>query len=360
VTLTSPSSTSNLLDIDTIYLEPKVLEYARGREILWRFPDAGRIEVASHWNIPGLHGNQGNASDWLRIKKNVLVLGVKKSLQFRPNGRSADFIAPGVANGCAMSCAYCYVPRRKGYANPISAFVNIEQVCRAIGRHASTQDEKTEPNTVDAAHWVYELGENSDCSVDAALSDNMRDLVELFRDLPHAKATWATKFVNRDLLSYEPQGKTRIRFSLMPPAIARVVDVRTSRMEERIAAINDFVEAGYEVHLNFSPVIICEDWLRQWEELFRCLDDVLSAQARAQLACEIIFLTHNERLHDVNLQWHPQAEELLWQPEMQETKVSQCGDVNVRYQSGWKGAQVRALRAALARHMPYCRVRYAF
>lgn len=350
----------NLLNIDTIYLEPRVLEYARGREILWRFPDARRIEVASHWNIPGLHGNEGNASDWLRIKKNVLVLGVKKSLQFRPNGRSADFIAPGVANGCAMSCAYCYVPRRKGYANPISTFVNIEQVCRAIERHAGTQGAKTEPNTVDASHWVYELGENSDCLVDAALSDNMRDLVALFRDLPHAKATWATKFVNRDLLSYEPQGKTRIRFSLMPPGIARVVDVRTSRMEERIAAINDFVEAGYEVHLNFSPVIICEDWLQQWEELFRHVDDVLSQQVKAQLACEIIFLTHNERLHDVNLQWHPKAEELLWQPEFQETKVSQCGDVNVRYKSGWKGAQVRALREVLARHMPYCRVRYAF
>ena len=33
-----------------------------------------------------------------------------------------------------------------------------------------------------------------------------------------------------------PQGRTRIRFSLMPDADAKVLDVRTSRIAERIAA----------------------------------------------------------------------------------------------------------------------------
>ncbi|VWX48406.1 hypothetical protein NOVOSPHI9U_160001 [Novosphingobium sp. 9U] len=47
----------------------------------------------------------------------------------RPNGRSADFIAPSSSNGCAMACAYCYVGRRKGYANPISVCVNIDGCC---------------------------------------------------------------------------------------------------------------------------------------------------------------------------------------------------------------------------------------
>ncbi len=37
----------------------------------------------------------------------------------------------------------------------------------------------------------------------------------------------------------------------MPREISKVVDVRTSPIPQRIAAINDFVAAGYEVHLNF-------------------------------------------------------------------------------------------------------------
>ncbi len=84
----------DLLRVSRIYLEPAVETYPRGREILARFPDAERIEVASHWKIPELHGNAGLAEDWLRVKRDTLVLGVKKGMQLRPNGRSADFIAP--------------------------------------------------------------------------------------------------------------------------------------------------------------------------------------------------------------------------------------------------------------------------
>lgn len=355
-----PNLPGHLLDIQTIYHEPNVEKHRRGCEILARFPDAKRIEVPSHWNIAGLHGNEGESENWIANKRQVLVLGARKSLQFRPNGRSADFIAPGHANGCTMSCAYCYVPRRKGFANPISTFVNIEQISRAIAKHVQNQGQKTEPNSVDAHNWIYEIGENSDCSVDAAICDNVRDLVEMFRTFEYSKATWATKYVNRDLLSYDPRGKTRLRFSLMPQEIARVVDVRTSAMPERIAAINDFAEAGYEVHLNFSPVILHEGWQQNYAQLFREIDDVLSAQAKAQLACEVIFLTHNAQLHEVNLKWHPKAEELLWTPENQESKQSQMGGENVRYKSGFKGRNVRAFRELLARHLPYCMVRYAF
>ena len=124
---------SHLIDIQTIYLESVVEEYLRGREVLAAYPDAERIVVDSHWKIPSLNGNEGSADDWLKIKRNVLVLGVKKSLSMRPNGRSAHFIAPSSSNGCAMACAYCYVPRRKGYANPISLFVNIDAIGRATG-----------------------------------------------------------------------------------------------------------------------------------------------------------------------------------------------------------------------------------
>jgi hypothetical protein len=218
-----------LLRVATIYLEPAVAEYARGREILARFPDAQRVEVASHWQIPGLHGNEGLVRDWVRVKRDVLVLGVRKTLQCRLNGRSADYIAPAAANGCAMACAYCYVPRRKGFANPITTFVNIEQIAGYLRRHARASGPKVTPNQVDATRWVYDLGENSDLSVDALVSDNVRDLVALYRELPNAKATWATKFVNPALLDYDPRGATRVRMSLMPAETARVVDVRPRR-----------------------------------------------------------------------------------------------------------------------------------
>ena len=158
-----------LLQVDTIYVEPAAAALPRGQEVLARFPGAERIEVPSHWRIPGLHGNPGVAGEWLKIKRETLVLGTLKSPRCRPNGRSSDFIAPSQANGCAMACAYCYVPRRKGYANPITVFANIEQVLRTIERHVGRQGVKARPNQCDPDAWRYDTGEHPDCSVDAGI-----------------------------------------------------------------------------------------------------------------------------------------------------------------------------------------------
>jgi spore photoproduct lyase len=348
------------LDVVRILIEPAAAEHPRGRQILDRFAQAERVEIASHWNIPNLHGDSDKVEEWVRTKRSVLVLGIKKTLTVRPNGRSGDFIAPSHSNGCAMACAYCYVSRRKGYANPITTFVNIDGIAAAIERHAGNLGPKTTPNQVDERCWVYDVGENGDCSVDALICDNVRDLTALFRRLPNAKGSFATKYVNRDLLSYDPAGGMRIRFSLMPAELARTLDVRTSPIAERIAAIDDFVRAGWEVHLNFSPVVAYEGWTADYTNLFRQVDALLSERAKAQLAAEVIFLTHNEALHEVNLRWHPKAEDLLWTPRWQEAKISENSAVNVRYRAPLKGKMIAVFRELLAHEMPYCRIRYAF
>ena len=100
-----PTTAGGLLRVGRIYHEPGVQEYARGREILDRFPDAELVEVPSHWNIPELHGDPGSAGRWNETKRTVLVLGVKKGLFCRPFYRSCDFVAPSQANGCAMACS---------------------------------------------------------------------------------------------------------------------------------------------------------------------------------------------------------------------------------------------------------------
>ncbi|WP_331714737.1 spore photoproduct lyase family protein [Auraticoccus cholistanensis] len=349
-----------LLQVRRIWAEPAAAASERGQQVLARFPDAEVVDVASHWQIPQLHGNEGNISRWVRVKTEDLVLGVKKSLQTRPNGRSADWIAPSTSNGCAMACAYCYVPRRKGYANPITVFTNTDAIIAHIGRHVRKQGPKPAPNQCDPHAWVYDLGENSDCSVDAAISDNVADLVAAFRQWPTAKASFATKHVNRQLLELDPQGRTRIRFSLMPEQDARLLDLRTSPVEERISAVDDFVAAGYEVHLNFSPVVIRDGWQQDWTDLLDHLSDSLGEAAKAQAAAEVIFLTHNAGLHEVNLGWHPKAEEVLWRPEIQEAKRSQNGADNVRYRVGLKSRAVRELTGIVEQHAPWLRIRYAF
>ncbi|MEO5968407.1 MAG: spore photoproduct lyase family protein, partial [Bdellovibrionia bacterium] len=153
---------------------------------------------------------------------------------------------------------------------------------------------------------------------------------------------------------------TRIRYSLMPQTIARYVDIRTSPISERIASVNRLFEAGYEVHLNFSPIIIYhgDQWKSDWLELFREIDGTLSASAKAQLACEAFFLSHSQDAHQINLKWNPKGEEFLWRPEIQVAKQTKP-DLLV-YDYTLKNRELAWFKAALAREIPYCRLRYSF
>ncbi|MFJ8864243.1 spore photoproduct lyase family protein [Streptomyces sp. NPDC102473] len=358
--LRSSPEARRMLSVRRIHAEPRSAMSPRGRQILAAFPDAEVVHADSHWRIPQLHGNEGNAERWVQIKRTVLVLGERKTLTVRPNGRSADWIAPGAANGCAMACSYCYVPRRKGFANPITVFTNIDRIISRIRHHVVGQGQKREPNQCDPDAWVYDIGENNDCSVDALISDNTADLVHAFSRWPTAKASFATKFVNPDLLLLEPRGRTRVRFSVMPPDDSRLLDIRTSPVEDRIAAAADFLDAGYEVHFNLSPVVIRPGWVQAWTELLRHLDDVLPQRVKSQASAEVIMLTHNRDLHEVNLAWHPRAEDTLWRPDLQQPKRSQNESWNVRYRDGIKASGVETMRALIGTHAPWMRVRYAF
>ena len=158
-----------------------------------------------------------------------------------------------------MACAYCYVPRRKGYANPITVFTNIDKIAPLSARHVKRQGPKPEPDQIDPAAWVYDIGENSDCSVDALVSDNIADLVATFRDLPTAKASFATKFVNRELLDLDPRGRTRVRFSLMPERDARLLDIRTARSPSGSPRSTTSSRPATRC-TSTSPRVVCAGW----------------------------------------------------------------------------------------------------
>jgi hypothetical protein len=106
--------------------------------------------------------------------------------------------------------------------------------------------------------------------------------------------------------------------------------------------------------------VLRDGWQRDWAELLTRLDDELGDAFKQQAACEIIMLTHNRDLHEVNLGWHPKAEDVLWRPDLQQAKRSQSGMWNVRYRNDHKRDGVQTLQDLIALHAPWLRVRYAF
>ena len=332
----------------------------RGKAALSRFPEAETLQIKQHNRLPELGMNH------FKIKSDVLVLGKLKTQDIKWSGRSADYIAPSLANGCFGACTYCYVDRHKN-VNPITLFTNIEENLASVDAHVNALDWPKPANQTDPVYWTYDIGCNSDISIDYSLTDGMKEVFSFYRDHPRAKGTFATKFVNPALLDVDPKRKIRIRFSLMPAHVSKLVDVRTDSIEKRLAAINDFYDAGYEVHVNFSPVIVYSGangdpkaWRNDYRELFRQFDAAVRPDVKAQLQSEVIFLTHNQGQHQANMAINPKAEELLWVPELQESKVSQFGGWNIRYKHQLKRQMIQVFQRMMQEEIPWCPIRYIF
>ena len=249
-----------------------------------------------------------------------LIKQKTKTLTIRPNGRSADFITPNFIYGCAGGCrnSYCYVMRHN--ADTIYVNENVDQILAIIDNHLASLPLKT-ANQTDDTYWTYDIG----CSTDVCLHwkhANWIKIFEFFKAHPQGKATFATKYVNTKLLDFDAQKKIRIRFSMMPQQVSSILEPKTSSILERINAINTFMEAGYDVHINFSPIVVYEGWTNQYQDLFEQLNKGINDQHKPFIKAECIFLTHNANQHARNLESNRiESESLIWRPELKKIRL---------------------------------------
>ena len=277
-----------------------------------------------------------------------------KTLAIRESFRSSDYISPNFIYECGLKCAYCYVKRHNHDTIRISK--NNGDILTAINNHVMWLPKKT-PNQTHQKYYTYDIG----CSSDLGLHRkqiNWQYIFEFFRDHEAAMATFATKVIPTDFLSFDPKQKVRIRFSLMPQRLSAILEKGTPKIIDRIKAIDTFIDAGYDVHVNFSPIVVCPTWLEEYEELFNLLNDNVSNKDKVFSEC--IFLTHNDKKHNTNLAEQPLAEEILWRPNLQEYKNSQYGGENIRYKREYKSQYIQLFKKLHQKVISWNKIRYIF
>lgn len=281
---------------------------------------------------------------------------ITKTLSIKENGRSSDFVTPNFILGCNAGCSNSYCYTRRFGRKFIYVNTNIDEILKTIFLHSSKLPAKI-PNQTDDKHYTYDIC----CDTDLCYHWKDYDWWKVFRfftEVPNIKATFATKYVNNQLLKYGNE-KLRIRFSLMPQSISDILEPNTTKIHIRIEAIDRFIEAGWDVHINFSPVIYTKDWKEQYEELFNLINE--KVKYKDKVKCEVIFLTHNEYLHNRNLQLGlDKIEDILWQPDIQEVKTSQYGGENIRYQWQFKNELIADFKELHNQIIPWCTIRYIF
>lgn len=281
----------------------------------------------------------------------------RKAMIIRDSGRSSDFITPSFGYGCLYKCNYCYMRRNNKKRLTIAS--NTNEILDTIARHLWLLKWPKIPNQTHKTYYTYDFSCNEDYVLHARYHE-WEKLFDYFKHEPKAMGTAATKYVNKKLLDYNANRKVRIRFSIMPQVLADKLEPNTSKIVDRIKAVNDFYEAGYDVHLNYSPIIMYDDFVKDYTNLFQLVDSIVDSSIKDKVKAECIFLTHNKDMHKHNIDNNTKGEDLLWNPELQEDKTSQYGGKNIRYNRFYKEKYIKTFRHMLNENISWQKIRYIF
>jgi DNA repair photolyase len=297
-----------------------------------------------------------------------------------PNGRSTDFLPSNMLGfGCRFMCSYCYVDRRdpatfpKLYDDALSVVDLIKRsmdninVTRAQFIAANKKDLERYRDAQHSPYVTFDLGCDSDCTLDNQLTANENysghivDIINQVSEIPEAMISFATKSSDIEpFIKYvkNPQ-MCRIRLSMMPEHHRQVLELNTSRIEDRLQAINKLVDAGFEVHINLSPIVVTNNIKQEYSDLMHLINNSISAKAKAQLAYEIIFLTHSPTLYDKVPQYAPKAHDMMVNGPLQ--LVPKWNKPNVfSYGKKEKNMLKSIINNIINEITPYSRVRYMF
>ena len=279
-----------------VYYEPNAENYKLGKELLDKYREEGvkLIPIENHNNIEELRKNPN--SEFANMKQNIII-GVRKTHKFVPNHKVSDFLVPYTSSGCIAMCMYCYLVCNYNKCSYLRIFVNREEMLDKIIKVANQSDKEL----------TFEIGSNSDLILENTITHNLEWTIENF-NADKGYLTFPTKFDMVDpLLNLKNKEKVIVRMSMNPEEIINRVEFGTSRLNERINAINKLKEAGYKVGILIAPIILVDNWKELYEELIKKLSEELSKSVKKDAIFELIFMTYSYVHKMINQEAFPNA-----------------------------------------------------
>lgn len=264
-----------------IYFEEEIINYPLGKELMEKYKEVLKIEIANHNNIEEMRKKSNQ--EFVNMKRN-LIIGVRKTHKFVENHKISNYLVPYTSSGCTASCMYCYLVCNYNKCAYLRLFVNREQMLEKIIKTAQKEEKDL----------TFEIGSNSDLILENSITNNLVWTIENFKNVGKGKLTFPTKFDMVDpILTLDHQGKIMVRMSVNPEEIINKVEFGTSRLKGRIEAINKLKEAGYPIGILIAPVILVENWKELYLKLIQRLSEELTQKVKKDVFFEIIFMTYS-------------------------------------------------------------------
>jgi len=146
------------------------------------------------------------------------------------------------------------------------------------------------PDQQDPIYTMVDVACNTDLVLmQKHLPEPLIDYLKRYDDHPQLNSTMATKYpklLKLDVNHFNK--KPRVRVSLMPQRFADVLEPKMQKVADRIPEINRLKDLGWEVHVNYSPLVFYKKWKEDYSELFKMVKDIAGVNK-----CEVIALTNH-------------------------------------------------------------------
>ena len=211
-----------------------------------------------------------------------------KTLVTKDNNNSANCIAPNIIYGCFGGCVstYCYMSRYNG--TRVFVNENVDDIFNSVVEWEKSYVKV--PDQQDPVYTMVDIASNSDLVLmQKHMPIPLHDYLKMYDDHPTLNTTMATKYpglLNLDVNHFNK--KPRVRVSLMPQVYSDVLEPKMQRILSRIHDVNRLKDLGWEVHINYSPLIFVKGWRQEYNDLFKSVLEIAGENK-----CEVIALTNH-------------------------------------------------------------------
>lgn len=248
-----------------VYIEKDALEYKLGKQLQKQFIEEEiPVDILESNRVNFLRGK--DVVEKYEYGKRVLVIGVRRSLEFQSCKPSAHYQLP-LVTGCIGKCEYCYLNTNLKDKPFTRIYVNTDDILKKAKRYI--QSGKFNPT-------IFEGSATSDPVPVEPYTHALAKSIEFFAKEPNARFRFVTKFTDIDgLLQLKHNGHTEMRFSINTDTVIESFEHATPRAKQRIEAARKAIKAGYPVGFLIAPVFVYPNWKEDYLMLIKMLKDYL-------------------------------------------------------------------------------------
>jgi spore photoproduct lyase len=255
-----------------LYIEKKVLNHPQTLKIKAKFNASCIIEIDHYKEV----FNRSNQSFSAQSGAKKLILAHKEGKFLHEGSPYSDgfeheqFFYASSVMGCLYDCDYCYLQGLYPSANTV-LFVNLENGFDELLPYLDKQTLVATSYDTDTLAIESLTGQTAQWIAFAQHHDNLNLEIR-------------TKSANfKPLRAFSPLERITLAWTLSPQAIIDQYEHDTPSLAQRLKAVSDAVQAGWNVRLCIDPVIYTEEFETHYPELIDTLFSTIDADTIHQL-----------------------------------------------------------------------------